>query len=90
MCMDKGYYSPRDDVAVKVVEEMFKKKDLSLMVYYLKMAYEDDQHTYMNDLYWVLQNRFEDVDLPAVKEHVKEMLAIDDTDEDMFEEMLDD
>ena len=88
--MDKGYYSPRDDVAVKVVEEMFKKKDLSLMVYYLKMAYEDDQHTYMNDLYWVLQNRFDDVDLPAVKEHVKEMLAIDDSDEDMFEEMLDD
>lgn len=90
MCMDKGYYSPRDDVAVKVVEEMYEKKNLSLMVYYLKMAYEDDQHTYMNDLYWVLQNRFEDVDLPAVKEHVKEMLAIDDTDEDMFEEMLDD
>ncbi len=88
--MDKGYYSPRDDVAVKVVEEMYEKKNLSLMVYYLKMAYEDDQHTYMNDLYWVLQNRFEDVDLPAVKEHVKEMLAIDDTDEDMFEEMLDD
>jgi hypothetical protein len=90
MCMDKGYYSPRDDVAVKVVEEMYEKKNLSLMVYYLKMAYEDDQHTYMNDLYWVLQNRFDDVDLPAVKEHVKEMLAIDDTDEDMFEEMLDD
>ena len=90
MCMDKGYYSPRDDVAVKVVEEMFETKNLSLMVYYLKMAYEDDQHTYMNDLYWVLQNRFDDVDLPAVKEHVKEMLAIDDTDEDMFEELLDD
>jgi len=90
MCMDKGYYSPRDDVAVKVVEEMYEKKNLSLMVYYLKMAYEDDQHTYMNDLYWVLQNRFDDVDLPAVKEHVKEMLAIDDTDEGMFEELLDD
>jgi len=88
--MDKGYYSPRDDVAVKVVEEMYEKKNLSLMVYYLKMAYEDDQHTYMNDLYWVLQNRFDDVDLPAVKEHVKEMLAIDDTDEGMFEELLDD
>jgi hypothetical protein len=90
MCMDKGYYSPRDDVAVKVVEEMYEKKNLSLMVYYLKMAYEDDQHTYMNDLYWVLQNRFDDVDLPAVKEHVEEMLLIDDSDRDMFEEMLDD
>jgi len=90
MCMDKGYYSPRQDVTDKVVEEMFEKQNKSLMAYYLRMAYEDDQHTYMNDLYWVLQNRFEDVDLEEVKEHVKEMLAIDDSDEDMFEEMLDD
>jgi DNA-directed RNA polymerase subunit F len=88
--MDKGYYSPRQDVTDKVVEEMFEKQNKSLMAYYLRMAYEDDQHTYMNDLYWVLQNRFEDVDLEEVKEHVKEMLAIDDSDEDMFEEMLDD
>jgi hypothetical protein len=58
------------------------------MVYYLKMAYQDDQHTYMNDLYWVLQNRFEDVNLDAVKDHVKEMLAIDDEDEELFEGML--
>ena len=90
MCMDKGYYSPRQDVTDKVVEEMFETQNKSLMAYYLRMAYEDDQHTYMNDLYWVLQNRFDDVDLPAVKEHVKEMLAIDDTDENMFEELLDD
>ena len=55
MCRDTGYYEPRDDVAVKVVEEMVEKKNLSLMVYYLKMAYQEDQHTYMNDLYWVLQ-----------------------------------
>ena len=88
--MDKGYYSPRQDVTEKVVEEMFETQNKSLMAYYLRMAYEDDQHTYMNDLYWVLQNRFEDVDLEEVKEHVKEMLAIDDSDEDMFEEMLDD
>jgi hypothetical protein len=86
--MDRGYYEPRNDVAVKVVEEMVKKKDYDLMVYYLKMAYQDDQHTYMNDLYWVLQNRFEDVNLDAVKDHVKEMLAIDDEDEEMFEGML--
>ena len=90
MCMDRGYYSPRQDVTDKVVEEMFETQNKSLMAYYLRMAYEDDQHTYMNDLYWVLQNRFEDVDLEEVKEHVKEMLAIDDSDEDMFEEMLDD
>jgi DNA-directed RNA polymerase subunit F len=88
--MDKGYYSPRQDVTDKVVEEMFETQNKSLMAYYLRMAYEDDQHTYMNDLYWVLQNRFEDVDLEEVKEYVKEMLAIDDSDEDMFEEMLDD
>jgi len=90
MCMDKGYYSPRQDVTDKVVEEMFETQNKSLMAYYLRMAYEDDQHTYMNDLYWVLQNRFKDVDLEEVKEHVKEMLAIDDTDEGMFEELLDD
>lgn len=88
MCRDTGYYEPRDDVAVKVVEEMIEKNNLSLMVYYLKMAYQEDQHTYMNDLYWVLQNRFDDVNLEAVKEHTKEMLLIDDSDEDLFENML--
>ena len=88
MCRDTGYYEPRDDVAVKVVEEMVEKKNLSLMVYYLKMAYQEDQHTYMNDLYWVLQNKFNDVNLEAVKEHTKEMLLIDDSDEDLFENML--
>ena len=88
MCRDTGYYNPRQDVAVKVVEEMVEKKNLSLMVYYLKMAYQEDQHTYMNDLYWVLQNRFDDVDLEAVKEHTKELLLIDDSDEDLFENML--
>ena len=90
MCRDTGYYEPRDDVSTKVVEEMAEKENWSLMNYYLKMAYQDDQHTYMNDLYWVLQNRFDDVDLSAVKEHVKELLLIDDTDEDLFEGMLDD
>ena len=88
MCRDTGYYEPRDDVAVKVVEEMVEKKNLSLMVYYLKMAYQEDQHTYMNDLFWVLQNKFDDVNLEAVKEHTKEMLLIDDSDEDLFENML--
>ena len=88
MCRDTGYYEPRDDVAVKVVEEMVEKKNLSLMVYYLKMAYQEDQHTYMNDLYWVLQNKFDDVNLEAVKEHTKEMLLINDSDEDLFENML--
>ena len=86
MCRDTGYYEPRDDVAVKVVDEMVEKKNLSLMVYYLKMAYQEDQHTYMNDLYWVLQNKFDDVDLNAVKNHVEELLLIDDSDRDMFEE----
>ena len=90
MCRDTGYYEPRDDVSTKVVEEMAEKGNWSLMNYYLKMAYQDDQHTYMNDLYWVLQNRFEDVDLSAVKDHVKELLLIDDTDEDLFEGMLND
>jgi DNA-directed RNA polymerase subunit F len=86
MCRDTGYYNPRDDVTVKVVEEMIEKKNYSLMVYYLKMAYQEDQHTYMNDLYWVLQNKFDDVDLEAVKEHVEELLLIDDSDRGLFEE----
>ena len=90
MCRDTGYYEPRDDVSTKVVEEMAEKGNWSLMNYYLKMTYQDDQHTYMNDLYWVLQNRFDDVDLVAVKKHVKELLLIDDTDEDLFEGMLND
>ena len=90
MCRNTGYYEPRDDVSTKVVEEMAEKGNWSLMNYYLKMAYQDDQHTYMNDLYWVLQNRFDDVDLDAVKKHVKELLLIDDTDEDLFEGMLND
>ena len=90
MCRDTGYYEPRDDVSTKVVEEMAEKGNWSLMNYYLKMAYQDDQHTYMNDLYWVLQNRFDDVDLDAVKDHVREVLLIDDTDEDLFEGMLND
>ena len=90
MCRDTGYYEPRDDLSTKVVEEMAEKGNWSLMNYYLKMAYQDDQHTYMNDLYWVLQNRFDDVDLDAVKKHVKELLLIDDTDEDLFEGMLND
>jgi len=86
MCRDTGYYEPRNDVAVKVVEEMVEKKNLSLMAYYLKMAYQEDQHTYMNDLQWVLQNKFDDVDLEAVKQHVEELLLIDDSDRELFEE----
>ena len=86
MCRDTGYYEPRDDVTTKVVEEMFEKQNKMLMGYYLKMAYQDDQHTYMNDLYWVLQNKFEDVDLKAVKSHVEELLLIDDSDRYLFEE----
>jgi len=50
------------------------------------MAYQEDQHTYMNDLYWVLQNKFDDVDLEAVKSHVEELLLIDDSDRELFEE----
>ena len=85
MCRNTGYYEPRQDVATKVVEEMIEKKNLSLMVYYLKMAYQEDQHTYMNDLQWVLQNKFDGVDLEAVKQHVEELLLIDDSDRELFD-----
>jgi len=33
-----------------------------------------------------LQNKFDDVDLEAVKEHVEELLLIDDSDRGLFEE----
>ena len=86
MCRSTGYYEPREDVAKKVVDSMFERNERSLMVYYLRMAYQDDQHTYMNDLQWVLQNKFDDVDLSAVKNHVEELLLIDDSDRGLFEE----
>ncbi len=87
MCRDTGYYEPRQDVAKKVVQEMVEKMNLDLMVYYLKMAYQEDQHTYMNDLYWVMQNKFDDVDQEAVARHVEELLRIDDTDKELFEQV---
>ena len=87
MCRDTGYYEPRQDVAKKVVEEMVENKNLDLMVYYLKMAYMEDQHTYMNDLYWVMQNKFDDVDQQAVATHVEDLLRIDDTDKELFEQV---
>ena len=87
MCRDTGYYEPRQDVAKKVVEEMVENKNLDLMVYYLKMAYMEDQHTYMNDLYWVMQNKFNDVDQQAVAKHVEDLLRIDDTDKELFEQV---
>lgn len=88
MCRSTGYYEPREDVAKKVVDNMFERNERSLMVYCLRMAYQDNQHFYMNDIRWVLDNKFEDMDLEAIKEHTKEMLAIDSEDDDMFEDIL--
>ena len=88
MCRSRAYYDPMNKVAEEVANNLIERKDVSLIAYYLKMAYQEDQHTYMNDLYWVLQNKFDDVNLEAVKEHTKEMLLIDDSDEDLFENML--
>ena len=81
MCRSTGYYEPREDVAKKVVDSMFERNERSLMVYYLRMAYQDDQHTYMNDLRWVLDNKFEDIDLEQVKEQNSPGSAAENTSE---------
>ena len=47
------YYEANRDVALKVAEELVKDKKVDLIAYYLTIAFEDDQHTYMNDLAWV-------------------------------------
>ena len=100
MCRDTGYYEPRDDVSVKVVEEMIETKNYSLMTYYLKMAYQEDQHTYMNDLAWIYERVFSkgmqeyykldwsDDEVQSLENHIREMIDIDDEDILQFERIF--
>ena len=87
MCRSTGYYEPREDVAKKVVDSMFERNERSLMVYYLRMAYQDDQHTYMNDLAWAW-SRATDDEKPALEKHIREMIDIDDEDILQFEDIF--
>ena len=53
MCRGREYYDPMNKVAEEVASSLIERKDVSLIAYYLKMAYQEDQHTYMNDLAWI-------------------------------------
>ena len=82
------YYEPRGDVIKTVATKIVEKNEVDLVEYYLRMAYQYDQHTYMNDLRWILDNKFEDCNVEEVKENTKEMLESSSEDDDMFEDIL--
>ena len=87
MCYNKGYYSADRKIAEKVAENLVERKDIGLIAYYLTIAYEDDQHTYMNDLAWAW-NRATDEEKPALEKHIREMIDIDDEDILQFEDIF--
>ena len=86
MC-NRAYYDPMNKVAEEVANSLIERKDVSLIAYYLKMAYQEDQHTYMNDLAWAW-NRATDEEKPALEKHIREMIDIDDEDILQFEDIF--
>ena len=87
MCYNKGYYSANRRVAEKVAIELIETNNADLIAYYLTIAYEDDQHTYMNDLAWAW-NRATDDERPDLEKHIREMIDIDDEDIRQFEDIF--
>ena len=87
MCYNKGYYSANSRVAEKVAIDLIEKNNADLIAYYLTIAYEDDQHTYMNDLAWAW-SRATDDEKPALEKHIREMIDIDDEDILQFEDIF--
>ena len=87
MCYNKGYYSANRRVAEKVAMHLIESNNADLIAYYLTIAYEDDQHTYMNDLAWAW-NRATDEEKPALEKHIREMIDIDDEDILQFEDIF--
>ena len=87
MCYNKGYYSANRRVAEKVAIELIETNNADLIAYYLTIAYEDDQHTYMNDLAWAW-SRATDDEKPALEKHIREMIDIDDEDILQFEDIF--
>ena len=87
MCYNKGYYSANRRVAEKVAIELIETNNADLIAYYLTIAYEDDQHTYMNDLAWAW-NRATDDERPDLEKHIREMIDIDDEDILQFEDIF--
>lgn len=87
MCYSKGYYSADRKVAEKVAKDLVERNNIDLIAYYLTIAYEDDQHTYMNDLAWAW-SRATDDEKPALETHIREMIDIDDEDILQFEDIF--
>jgi len=87
MCYNKGYYSANRRVAEKVAYDLIERNNADLIAYYLTIAYEDDQHTYMNDLAWAW-SRATDEEKPELEKHIREMIDIDDEDILQFEDIF--
>ena len=100
MCYNKGYYSANRRVAEKVAIELIETNNADLIAYYLTIAYEDDQHTYMNDLAWIYERVFSkgmqeyyklnwsDDEVQSLENHIREMIDIDDEDILQFERIF--
>jgi hypothetical protein len=87
MCRNTGYYSANRRVAEKVAIDLVERNNVDLIAYYLTIAYEDDQHTYMNDLAWAW-NRATDDEKPTLEKHIRELIDIDDEDVLQFEDIF--
>jgi hypothetical protein len=93
-----AYYEANRDVANKVAEELVKNNKVDLIAYYLTIAFEDDQHTYMNDLAWVYDRatasndyygfNWSDEKIQNLENHIREMIDIDDSDILQFEKIF--
>lgn len=93
-----SYYEANRDVCQKVAEELVKNKKVDLIAYYLSIAFEEDQHTYMNDLAWVYDRAtsktdyygygWSDEKIQYLEKHIREMIEIDDSDILQFESIF--
>jgi len=100
MCRGRLYYKPMEKVAIEVAKNMVERKDYRLIAYYLEMAYQEDQHTYMNDLAWIYDRVFSkgmqeyynlnwsDDEVESLESHIREMIDIDDEDILQFERIF--
>ena len=100
MCRGREYYDPMNKVAEEVASSLIERKDVSLIAYYLKMAYQEDQHTYMNDLAWIYERVFSkgmqeyyklnwsDDEVQSLENHIRAMIDIDDEDILQFERIF--
>lgn len=100
MCRGREYYDPMEKVAKAVAQDCVDNKKVDLIAYYLKIAYQEDQHTYMNDLAWIYERVFSkgmqeyynlnwsDDEVSNLESHIREMIDIDDEDIHQFERIF--